>query len=120
MSSDSAAAVGSKVELAFENRQTPAAARSQASPYETAPEVRGPFHLVALGRFSPNTLLTDVQDDTYVTEVSPLVSPPRQRRRITDRLRADIVTAYESSIEVSNGAPQATSDGQHKSDCADG
>lgn len=56
-----------------------------------------PFYLVALGRFSPNTLLTDVQDGVAEVE-QPLsfVSPPRQRQRVTDRLRAEVVEAYDS------------------------
>lgn len=66
---------------------------------KTAPgeSLRGPFHLVALGRFSPNTLLTGMQHEVSVTNEAPsFVSPPRVRRRITDRLRADVVAAYES------------------------
>jgi len=43
------------------------------------------------------TLLTDVQDGVSVTDGSSrFVSPPRQRRRITAQLRADVVEAYES------------------------
>jgi hypothetical protein len=59
--------------------------------------LRGPFPLVALSRFSPNILLTCVQDDAHVTDgrVS-FVSPLRRRRRITARLRADVLEAYES------------------------
>jgi len=53
--------------------------------------------LIALGRFSPNTLLTDVQGEVAETnQSSAFVSPPRVRRRITDRLRAEVVAAYES------------------------
>jgi DNA invertase Pin-like site-specific DNA recombinase len=38
-----------------------------------------------------------VQDDAHVTDRSPsFVSPPRQRRRITARLRAAVVEADES------------------------
>jgi DNA invertase Pin-like site-specific DNA recombinase len=38
-----------------------------------------------------------VQDDARVTDTSPsFVSPPRLRRRITARLRAGVVEAYES------------------------
>ena len=38
-----------------------------------------------------------MQDDAHVTDRSPsFVSPPRQRRRITARLRAAVVEAYES------------------------
>jgi hypothetical protein len=59
--------------------------------------LRGPFLLVALSRFSPNTLLTCVQDDASVTNrPSRFVSPPLQRRRITARLRAEVVEAYDS------------------------
>ncbi|VBA36271.1 hypothetical protein LAUMK191_01344 [Mycobacterium attenuatum] len=57
----------------------------------------GPFPLVALSRFSPNTLLTSVQDGVHVTQgASRFVSPPPQRRRITTRLRADVVSTYAS------------------------
>ena len=53
--------------------------------------------MVALGQFSPNTLLTSVQDDvSEVDRHSSFVSPPRQRQRITARLRAEVVGAYES------------------------
>ena len=59
--------------------------------------LRGPFPLVALGRFSPNTLLTYVQDDADVTDrPSRFASPPPKRRRITAQLRAAVVEAYES------------------------
>ncbi|AWG70724.1 hypothetical protein DDJ51_00200 [Mycobacteroides abscessus] len=56
-----------------------------------------PTYLVALGRFSPNILLTGAQYEVSVTD-RPLefASPPRQRQRITDRLRAEVVEAYES------------------------
>jgi hypothetical protein len=63
-----------------------------------APEVAplGPFPLVALGRFSPNTLLTGVQDDvSEVERPTSYVSPPRHRRRITSRLRTEVVEAYD-------------------------
>jgi DNA-binding NarL/FixJ family response regulator len=57
----------------------------------------GPLRLVALGQFCPNTLLTDAQDDVHATDgSSAFVPPPRQRRRITARLRAAVVEAYES------------------------
>lgn len=59
--------------------------------------LRGPFHLVALGRFSPNTLLTCAQVDVFEVDRSrSFESPPRQRQRITERLRAEVVLAYES------------------------
>jgi hypothetical protein len=52
--------------------------------------------VVALIRFSPNILLTNVQDDADVTDrPSRFVSPRPKRRRITARLRADVVDAYE-------------------------
>ena len=51
----------------------------------------------ALGRFSPNILLNSAQDDAHVTDRSPsFISLPLQRRRITARLRAAVVEAYES------------------------
>jgi hypothetical protein len=57
----------------------------------------GRSHFVALGRFSPNTLLTGAQDDVYeVDRPLSFVTPPRQRRRITAHLRAAVVEAYES------------------------
>ena len=54
-----------------------------------------------------------MQDDAHVTDRSPsFVSPPRQRRRITARLRAAVVEAYESgqtSRQVAEGlAPGRT------------
>ena len=53
--------------------------------------------LVALSRFSPNTSLTDAQDDAEVTYGSSrFVSPPQQRRRITAQLRSAVAKAYES------------------------
>lgn len=67
--------------------------------YENGPgrDLRGPFPLVALSQFSPNTLLTHVQDDASVTnQSSRFVSPPLQRRRITARLRATVVEIYAS------------------------
>jgi hypothetical protein len=71
------------------------------------PEVAplGLFSLVALGRFSPNTLLTYVQYDAHVTDGSSVfVSPPRQRKRVTARLRAEVVDAYESGQTSRQGA----------------
>jgi hypothetical protein len=59
--------------------------------------LRGPLYLVALSRFSPNTLLTSVQYNVYEKDrPSRFVSPPPKRRRITAGLRADVVEAYES------------------------
>lgn len=50
-----------------------------------------------LGRFSPNISLTDVQGGARVMDCpSRFVSPPPKRRRVTARLRADVVDAYES------------------------
>jgi DNA-binding NarL/FixJ family response regulator len=52
---------------------------------------------VALSRFSPNTLLTHMQNDAEVTYGSSrFASPPQQRRRITAQLRSAVVKAYES------------------------
>ena len=64
--------------------------------------LRGPFHLVAgtlvaLERVWSNNFVTDAHDDAFVTgRLSSVVSPARQRRRITAKLRADVVEAYES------------------------
>jgi hypothetical protein len=55
--------------------------------------------LVALGQFCSNTLLTDVQDDASVTDrLTSFMSPRRQRRRITARLRAEVVASYEEGM----------------------
>ena len=59
--------------------------------------LRGPFYLVALSRFSPNTSLTDAKSDADGTDrSSSFFSPLSQRRRVTARLRAVVVEAYES------------------------
>jgi hypothetical protein len=71
--------------------------RSQGHENGPRRNLRGPFHLVALGRFSPNTLLTGVQNSVSEVEHSHVfVSPPRQRRQITAALRSAVVEAYES------------------------
>jgi hypothetical protein len=58
---------------------------------------RGSFYLVALGQFCSNTSFTDVQDHADVSDrSSSFVSHPRQRRRITARLRAHVLEAYGS------------------------
>lgn len=65
------------------------------------PEVAplGSLSLVALSQFCSNTLLTDVQDDTSVTDGRNYVpSPARQRRRITARLRAEVVEHYMAGM----------------------
>ena len=55
------------------------------------------FKGASSSQFSPNTLLTHVQDDASVTnQSSRFVSPPLQRRRITARLRATVVEIYAS------------------------
>lgn len=59
-------------------------------------DLRGPFYLVALGRFCPNTLVTHAQDGAHLIERPAFVSPPRQRLRITAQLRTAVVEAYES------------------------
>ncbi|MCW2655321.1 MAG: hypothetical protein QOE41_2074 [Mycobacterium sp.] len=55
--------------------------------------------LVALSQFSSNTFLTYAQGDTSVTDgrnYVPLLVP--QRRRITARLRAEVVEHYMSGM----------------------
>ena len=61
--------------------------------------LRGPFHLVALERVWSNTMFTDVQSDTEVTNgpLSVLSSMP-QRRRITASLRADVIEHYNHGM----------------------
>jgi hypothetical protein len=57
------------------------------------------FPLVALSQFCSNTLLTGVQDDASVTDGRNYVpSPARQRRRITARLRAEVVEHYMAGM----------------------
>jgi hypothetical protein len=57
----------------------------------------GPLLLGALERFWSNNLVTDAHHDADVTgRSSSVASPARHRRRITDKLRADLVDAYES------------------------
>jgi hypothetical protein len=61
--------------------------------------LRRPFPLVALSQFCSNTLLTGVQDDASVTDGRNYVpSPARQRRRITARLRAEVVEHYMAGM----------------------
>ena len=52
--------------------------------------------LVALARFSPSYLLRKGRETSSVATNPLLVSPPRQRRRVTDRLRAEVVEAYQA------------------------
>jgi hypothetical protein len=66
-----------------------------------APEVAplGPFPLVALSQFCSNTLFTDVQDDAPVTNGRMhVLSPIPQRRRITARLRVEVIEHYERGM----------------------
>ena len=63
------------------------------------PSLRGPFRLVALSQFCSNTLLTGVQDDATVIDGRVRVrSQVPQRRRITARLRIDVVEHYECGM----------------------
>lgn len=74
-------------------------AKYVANDHENGPRsvLRGPFLLVALGRFSPNTLLTHAQDNVSAADGSSrFISPPPKRRRLTAQLRADVIEAYES------------------------
>jgi len=52
--------------------------------------------LVALGQFSPSNQILEGRETTSVATSARLVSPPRQRRRLTARLRAAVVEAYEA------------------------
>jgi DNA-binding NarL/FixJ family response regulator len=52
--------------------------------------------MVALARFSPSNQIQEGQETTSVATNQRLVSPPRQRRRLTARLRAEVVEAYEA------------------------
>ena len=66
-----------------------------------APEVAPlrPFSLVALSQFCSNTLHTGVRDDATVINGRMLVrSPVPQRRRITARLRTDVIAHYERGM----------------------
>jgi hypothetical protein len=55
--------------------------------------------LVALERFWSNTLFADVQDDATVINGRMRVrSPVPQRRRITARLRTDVIEHYERGM----------------------
>jgi len=55
-----------------------------------------PLPLVALSQFCSDTLFTDVQDDAAVINGRMRVrSPVPQRRRITARLRTDVIEHYE-------------------------
>jgi DNA invertase Pin-like site-specific DNA recombinase len=68
---------------------------------KTAPgeKLRGLCHLVALSQFCSNTLFTGVQDDVSVANGRPRVlSPIPQRRRITNRLRAEVIEHYERGM----------------------
>lgn len=61
--------------------------------------LRGPFYLVALSQFCSNTSFTNVQDDAEVTNGRPRVlSPVPQRRRITARLRVEVIEHYERGM----------------------
>jgi hypothetical protein len=54
---------------------------------------------VALSQFCSNTLLTDLQGDTPVTDRRNYVSSPvQQRRRITARLRAEVMEHYMAGM----------------------
>jgi len=59
-----------------------------------------PLPLVALSQFCSDTLFTDVQDDAAVINGRMRVrSPVPQRRRITARLRTDVIEHYETRQE---------------------
>jgi hypothetical protein len=61
--------------------------------------LRGPFPLVALERVWLNTLVTDVQLDAFVTDgPTRILSSVPQRRRITARLRAEVVEHYNRGM----------------------
>jgi len=65
------------------------------------PEVAplGPFPLVALSQFCSNRLFTDVQDDAEVTDGrNPVFSPVPRRRRVTARLRAEVIEHYNCGM----------------------
>jgi hypothetical protein len=69
--------------------------------FETAPgEVsEGRSHLVALSQFCSNTLFTDVQHDASVTTLGMHVQTPApQRRRITGRLRVEVIAHYNRGM----------------------
>ena len=54
---------------------------------------------VALSQFCSNTLFTDVQDGVSVTDGRMgVLSPVPQRRRITARLRAEVVEHYTAGM----------------------
>jgi hypothetical protein len=63
---------------------------------EVAPP--GPFCLVALSQFCSNTLIADVQDASVTDEHAHVLSPVRRRRRITARLRAEVIEHYERGM----------------------
>ena len=59
----------------------------------------GHFSLVALSQFCSNTVVTDVQDDAPVIDGRKRVlSPEPQRRRITARLRVDVIEYYNRGM----------------------
>jgi hypothetical protein len=65
------------------------------------PEVAplGSFPLVALSQFCSNIKLPVVQKDVFVTDENTwLILPDRQRRRITARLRAEVIEHCEQGM----------------------
>ena len=55
--------------------------------------------LVALSQFSPNKIVMGVQDEaSEVNRPGSFSSPLRQRRRLTERLRAEVIAAYEFGL----------------------
>jgi hypothetical protein len=61
--------------------------------------LRGPFPLVALSQFCSSIKLTDVQDDAGVTDAHfNMPSQVPKRRRITARLRAEVVEHYAAGM----------------------
>jgi Homeodomain-like domain len=64
-------------------------------------DFRGPFSLVALERFWSNSASPERNNATRVTgEQQGVSAPAPQRRRITARLRADVVEHYERGMST--------------------
>src|SRR5262245_53026244 len=67
---------------------------------KTAPESPpGAISLVALERVWSNTVVTDVHGEEDVTDGRPQLLPPvTQRRRITARLRVEVIEHYNRGM----------------------